>query len=174
MSCTECTFQPGAVVHDLQAHGGSLVLCTAQTFLVHVDSKEVVGRRASDLRLSLTCKHSQSCLHLSFVTGIELLHPPWCGWCNSSARHERPGHPCSPSAPTAFRSATLAGSLLMGQGCVSPLFNELIAYRRPGSARQCRRQAEGLRHLHICHRLSVPIERCTQCHALSALFNPEP
>ena len=41
----ECVFQPGAVVHDLQAHGGSLVLCAAQSFLIIVDSKEVVGRR---------------------------------------------------------------------------------------------------------------------------------
>ena len=45
MACTECTFQPGAVGHDLQAHGGGLVLCAAQTCGVIVDSKDVVGRR---------------------------------------------------------------------------------------------------------------------------------
>ena len=42
---TECRDCSGAGTDDLQAHGGSLVLCAAQTFLVIEDSKEVVGRR---------------------------------------------------------------------------------------------------------------------------------
>ena len=42
---TECRDCSGAGTDDLQAHGGSLVLCAAQTFLVIGDSKDVVGRR---------------------------------------------------------------------------------------------------------------------------------
>ena len=41
----ECCYLMGSCAHDLQAHGGSLWLCAAQTFLVIEDSKEVVGRR---------------------------------------------------------------------------------------------------------------------------------
>ena len=45
MHVAECTFQPGAGVHDLWARGGDLVLCAAQTCSVIVDSKVAVGRR---------------------------------------------------------------------------------------------------------------------------------
>ena len=42
---TECRDCSGAGVHDLQAHGGGLVLCAAQSCSVIVDSKVMVGRR---------------------------------------------------------------------------------------------------------------------------------
>ena len=42
---TECRDCSGAGVHDLQAHGGGLVLCACADFLVNVDSKVAVARR---------------------------------------------------------------------------------------------------------------------------------